>query len=77
MFSIDELPDEDRMGYQTLGGFIMSQLGKIPVEGNTYQWKKYLFEVVDMDANRVDKVILHIEEVELEQNGYIHPNETE
>jgi putative hemolysin len=77
MFAIDELPDEERMGYQTLGGFMMSQLGKIPSEGNTYQWKKYLFEVMDMDANRVDKVMLSIEEEVLESTGYIHPSETE
>ncbi|MBI9050694.1 MAG: HlyC/CorC family transporter [Anaerolineaceae bacterium] len=77
MFSIEELPDEDRMGYQTLGGFIMSQLGKIPSEGNTYQWKKYLFEVIDMDANRVDKVMLAFNEEIIEQTGYIHPNENE
>ena len=77
MFSIDELPDEDRLGYQTLGGFIMSQLGKIPAEGNTYEWKKYHFEVVDMDANRVDKVMLYIDNSEPEVNGYIHPDETD
>jgi putative hemolysin len=75
IFTIDELPDEERMGYQTLGGFIMSQLGKIPTEGNRYQWKQYLFEVMDMDANRVDKVLLTIEAEEPDGNGFSHPIE--
>jgi putative hemolysin len=60
MFSIDALPDEERLGYQTLGGFIMSELGKIPSEGNSCVWKNFIFEVVDMDANRVDKVLLTV-----------------
>ena len=72
LFTIDELPDEERMGYQTLGGFLMSQLGKIPSEGNSYQWKRFLFEVMDMDANRVDKVLLTIEADEADVDSYSH-----
>ena len=75
MFVIEELPDEDRMGYQTLGGFIMSQLGKIPSEGNTYDWKNYHFEVLDMDANRVDKVLLTVEQEVTEMDTLLHPFE--
>jgi putative hemolysin len=72
LFTIDELPDEERMGYQTLGGFIMSQLGKIPSEGNIYQWKHFQFEVMDMDFNRVDKVLLTIETNEAEVDSFAH-----
>jgi len=45
-------------GYTTLGGFIMSQLGKIPKEGDIIRYSSYKFEIVDMDGNRVDKVLV-------------------
>jgi len=44
--------------YTTLGGFIMSQLGKIPKEGDIIRYSSYKFEIVDMDGNRVDKVLV-------------------
>lgn len=44
--------------YTTLGGFIMSQLGKIPKEGDLLNYGLYKFEIVDMDGKRVDKVLI-------------------
>jgi putative hemolysin len=59
LFDIEEkLPNEDRDGYQTLGGFIMSQLGRIPAVTDHFTWQKLRFEVVDMDEHRVDKVLV-------------------
>jgi len=58
IFDIDTLPDEDRIGYQTLGGFIMSQLGSIPIAGSSFEWNGLRFEIVDMDGRRVDKVLV-------------------
>ena len=58
ILGIDELPDEDRAGYSTVGGFIMSQLGSIPVTGDHFTWEKWRFEVVDMDGRRVDKILV-------------------
>lgn len=59
LFDIEErLPDEDRGGYQTLGGFIMSQLGRVPVVTDHFIWHGLRFEVVDMDEHRVDKVLV-------------------
>jgi putative hemolysin len=67
LLQIDELkdildvaafPDEDHAGYQTLGGFMMSQLGSIPKTGDGFDWEKWHFEVVDMDGRRVDKVLV-------------------
>lgn len=58
LLDIEDLPDEDRVGYQTLGGMVMAQFGSIPATGNTFKWQEYKFEVVDMDGRRVDKVLV-------------------
>jgi putative hemolysin len=55
MFGIDEVPEEG--SYQTLGGFIMMHLGKIPATADSFEWGAVRLEVVDMDGNRVDKVL--------------------
>ncbi|MFQ3547346.1 MAG: hemolysin family protein [Termitinemataceae bacterium] len=44
--------------YHTLAGFILEIAGEIPRTGSTYQWQGYIFEIVDMDGNRIDKVIV-------------------
>ena len=51
-----ELPDET--DYQTLGGFMVSRLGRLPRVGDYDTWGGFRFEVVDMDGNRVDKVLI-------------------
>ena len=43
---------------QTLGGFVITKLGKIPRTGDSFHIYGYDFEVVDMDQNRVDKVLI-------------------
>ncbi len=58
LFEIEDLPDEDRVGYQTLAGFILSQLGNIPMVGQTYDWDGLHFEVLDMDGRRIDKLMV-------------------
>ncbi|WP_141734332.1 hemolysin family protein [Oligoflexus tunisiensis] len=45
--------------FQTLGGFIMGELGHIPQVGEKVMWKGWYFEVMDMDGNRVDKVLIY------------------
>jgi putative hemolysin len=58
LLDLDELPDESRVGYQTLSGFVMYMLGSIPKEGQSFDWADYRFEIVDMDGRRVDKVLV-------------------
>ncbi len=55
LFEIAELPGE--VNYQTVGGFVMAQLGRIPNAGESFTWGELRFEVVDMDGKRVDKVL--------------------
>ena len=50
--------DEERPGVNTLGGLAMYQLNRIPAIGDKFSAGGYLFEIVDMDSNRVDKVLV-------------------
>lgn len=59
IFSLEALPDEDRGSFQTVSGFVMSCLGRIPAIGDTVDWEGIRIEVVDMDGFRIDKVIVH------------------
>jgi len=62
LLSINYFPNEENEGFLTLGGFIMSFLGKIPVDGEKFIFDKYIFEIMDMDYNRIDKVLIKINE---------------
>jgi putative hemolysin len=44
--------------YETLAGFIIKRLEKLPVVGDKFEWEDYSFEVVDMDGKRVDRVLV-------------------
>jgi putative hemolysin len=47
-----------RTGYHTLGGLVVTELGRIPSTGDTFESHDLKFEVVDMDGRRVDKVLV-------------------
>ena len=55
---VKALPDEEREFYQTLAGFILNYLGKIPNTGESFQSGNLTFEVVDMDGHQIDKVLV-------------------
>jgi putative hemolysin len=44
--------------FHTIGGFVIHQLKAIPTTGTTFVWNGYHFEIVDMDGNRIDKILL-------------------
>jgi putative hemolysin len=58
LFEIAELPGEKQGNYHTLGGFVITYLGRIPTATDHFEWQKFRFEVMDMDGNRVDKVLV-------------------
>ena len=60
LFDLDGLPDEDKVGFQTVSGFVMNQLGTIPTTGQHFHYENLRFEVVDMDGHRVDKILVSI-----------------
>lgn len=58
LFPTLRLPDESEREYQTLGGYLMSQFGRIPQVGDVHEADGLRFEVVDMDGHRVDRVLV-------------------
>lgn len=56
IFKIEQLPDEEE--YETLGGFVMMYLGRIPLTDEQFEWKGLRFEIEDMDDKRVDKILV-------------------
>ena len=58
LFGIERLPKEENGLYQTVGGFVMMHLERVPHTGDHFEWGGLRFEVVDMDDNRVDKLIV-------------------
>lgn len=58
LFDVEELPDEAAGDFHTIGGFVMLQLGHVPKAADQFSWGRLIFEVVDMDRNRVDKILV-------------------
>jgi len=56
LFNFNSLPHEDE--YETLSGFMMTSLGRVPQAADNFEWSGYRFEVMDMDGRRVDKVLV-------------------
>lgn len=55
---LDELPSEEDNDFRTLAGFIITYLGHIPNIGESLEALGYRFEIIDMDGNRIDKILL-------------------
>lgn len=56
IFDFESLPHEDE--YETLSGFVMTSLGRVPQAADHFEWNNFRFEVIDMDGRRVDKVLV-------------------
>lgn len=56
IFQLPVLPHEDE--YETLSGFVMVSLGRVPQPTDRFEWHGLKFEVMDMDGRRVDKVLV-------------------
>lgn len=58
VFTVPSLPGEGRRNYQTLAGFILYYLGRVPRAADHFQWNGLRFEIMDMDGKRIDKVLV-------------------
>lgn len=56
IFNLPPLPHEGE--YETLSGFVMTSLGRVPQTSDHFEWNELRFEVMDMDGRRVDKVLV-------------------
>lgn len=52
-----KVPEEAHPNYKTLAGMILTHMGRIPSVGDKTEIDGYLFEIVDMDGRRIDKVL--------------------
>ena len=60
---IHDLPEQDRGRYNTLAGLLMSVSGSLPATGARIECADWVFEVVDLDGKRIDKVLAMREEM--------------
>jgi putative hemolysin len=59
-FDKTEWMNEGEHEFDTLAGFILHQLEHIPRTGERMEWKDFKFEIIDMDAQRIDKVLVQV-----------------
>lgn len=59
-FEKTEWMNEGEQDFDTLAGFILHELERIPHTGDTLTWKGFHIEIVDMDGHRIDKVLVSI-----------------
>lgn len=66
MFNINEFVEyfpirdvmQNILDYNTVAGFLLTKLGRIPDTGDVIKIDDYLFEIVDMDGKRIDKILI-------------------
>jgi putative hemolysin len=58
IFNLEELPSEHQDSYQTLGGLVINHLGRLPAMAEHFEWEGLRFEIMNLDNNRVDKVLV-------------------
>lgn len=54
--------NDDENEFDTLAGFILNELERIPSEGDRFDWRGFNFEIIGMDGQRIARVIVHISE---------------
>lgn len=54
--------NEGEQDFDTLAGFALHRLEHIPVTGEKFEWKDFKFEIMDMDGQRIDKLLVSISE---------------
>lgn len=59
-FEKTEWMNEGEQEFDTLAGFILHELERIPQTGDKMEWRDFKFEILDMDAQRIDKVLVVI-----------------
>ncbi len=59
-FEKTEWMNEGEHDFDTLAGFILHELERIPKTGDKLNWKGFTIEIIDMDGHRIDKVLVTI-----------------
>jgi putative hemolysin len=61
-FEKTEWMNEDEHDFDTLAGFVLHELEHIPVTGEVFEWRGFTVEIIDMDGQRIDKLLIKISE---------------
>ena len=61
-FNRADWQNQDEQDFDTVAGFVLHELEHIPNTGETFEWRDFKFEVIDMDGQRIDKVMVTISE---------------
>ena len=57
---LEALVEAEDDPFQTLGGFIVHRMNRLPVEGESFSEGGFRFEIIDMDQHRIDKVLIQL-----------------
>jgi len=52
--------NQDEQDFDTVAGFVLHELEHIPVTGEKFAWRDFSFEIIDMDGQRIDKILLNV-----------------
>jgi len=55
---LEPLPLEQRRGFRTAAGFVLTQLGRVPKVGEAVDWSGARFQVVKLDGRRIDRLLV-------------------
>jgi len=58
LFGLEKLDGEGSANFQTVAGFVLYRLGRIPAAAEIFEWNDLCFEIVDMDGRRIDKIMV-------------------
>ncbi|MDB5192406.1 MAG: hypothetical protein JWQ96_1969 [Segetibacter sp.] len=70
-FEKTEFMNEGGQNFDTVAGFILHELERIPKSGDQLNWKDFIFEIMDMDGHRIDKILVTVSQEikdEMEEN---------
>ncbi|MCG2617734.1 hemolysin family protein [Terrimonas sp. NA20] len=59
-FEKAEWMNEGEQEFDTLAGFVLHELERIPHTGDKLEWKGFTLEIIDMDGHRIDKVLVKL-----------------
>ncbi|UXI67253.1 hemolysin family protein [Tahibacter amnicola] len=58
LLDLRQLPNEEDHDFRTAAGMVMAQFGRIPQVGESFRWRGFRFEVLDLDGPRIDKLLI-------------------